>query len=139
MDDPRQIPVGGRSDVSEARRMRDHKLKVLVLCRKMEAAGVIGRFLEHRSRRIVDVAVLDVDLRPGDSQCDFGPGRGKVVGVTTFAATFFPLVSSKSIDTLPSLLLISRETRGLITVGFDANEMRNHRVSGGSGTGRSRQ
>ena len=61
---------------------------------------------------IVEFAVLDVDLGAGDAERDFAAAAGRLRGVTTFATTFFPLLSSKSIVTLPSVLLMSREAAG---------------------------
>ena len=62
MDDSHAVPFGCRFDVSKARGMRDHKLKVLVLRREVEVAGFVGLDAGSVCFIIIDVAVLDADL-----------------------------------------------------------------------------
>ncbi len=91
--------------------MRDHELKVLVLRREMEAAGLVGGFARHNmfeSSLISPFLMLICD--PATPSATLAPAAGRLRGVTTFATTFFPGFSSKSIAMVPSLLLMSRET-----------------------------
>jgi hypothetical protein len=78
MDDPCEVPLGGRFHVSKTRRVGDHKREVLVVRRKMEAAGCVGVFSRTVDGGVFDVAILDGDLRTGQAECNLGPYRGNV-------------------------------------------------------------
>ncbi len=70
--------------------MRDHELKVLVLRREVETAGLVGGFARTVCLNIINFAVLDADLRSGDTERDLGPGRGEVAGSHHFGDDVLP-------------------------------------------------
>ena len=122
-DDP-GCPLGRRFDVREARGMRDHELKVLVLRREMEAAGIVGLRARAVCLAIADVAVLDVDLRPGDAQGDLGPRRGEVARRHDLGDDVLPPLQLEIDRDGPLVALDVARDRRLVSVGFDADQVR---------------
>ena len=61
---------------------------------------------------------------PATPRATLAPTAGRLRGVTTFAATFFPCLQLEIDRDGPLVALDVTRDRRLISVGFDANQMR---------------